>query len=751
MKRVFYAACFVVVSLLVKPTIAQQPAAKVDTSRGDKMLAEYFAAETRKLQEACLADIQTLEDWKAKRGEYRRQLHEMLGLDPLPEKTDLKPVITGRLEQEDFVVEKLYFQSRPGLYVTGNLYLPKKIEKPLPTILYVCGHSVVKVNDVAMGAKAGYQHHGAWYARNGYACLTIDTLQLGEIEGIHHGTHRYGMWWWLNRGYTPAGVEAWNCVRALDYLETRPEVDKTRFGVTGRSGGGAYSWWIAAIDERIKVAVPTAGITDMQNHVVDGCVEGHCDCMFMVNTYRWDYPQVAALVAPRPLLISNTDNDRIFPLDGVVRTFDKVRRIYRLYDKEKKGTGEDVALNISPGPHKDTQELNTHEFRWFNHYLKKDDSPIDSRAPKYFKPEELKVFVKLPEDQINTKIHETFVAKAGDFSIPRDNSEWMTLRDSFKEAVKAKSMRGWFSSVRFVDLFGSRFATQSKRAVRDGISLTTYDFLSDPGWNMKLYVVQQVDIKNQTSRLSNDLNPTGQLVVQPTGMGKPDLRVLNVLDEERWQDFQTNIASQFEAATDSTRQDDKVSAKWDSLRSMLKANPWSMVYFCPRGVGSTAFDTSERKQIQNRRRYYLLGTSLDAMQAYDVAWAIRATQTLDGLHEPSIPVWLEAHGRMAGVALYASIFESNVQRASAFSADAKQLDLKRLDLYDLPKSHRDGPYLLNVERFLDMPQAVTMAAERSKVVLYQDDDKGWEYPQAVAKALNWPEKQIQIRRKPASE
>src|SRR6187402_1471718 len=164
MKRVFYAACFVIVSVLVKPTIAQQPkvdakvkadaVAKVDTSRGDKMLAEYFAAETKKLQDACLADIKTLEDWKSKRGEYRRQLLEMLGLDPLPEKTDLKPVITGRLEQEDFVVEKLHFQSRPGLYVTGNLYLPKKIEKPLPTILYVCGHSVVKVNDVAMGAKA---------------------------------------------------------------------------------------------------------------------------------------------------------------------------------------------------------------------------------------------------------------------------------------------------------------------------------------------------------------------------------------------------------------------------------------------------------------------------------------------------------------------------------------------------------------------------------------------------------------------
>jgi dienelactone hydrolase len=356
-------------SLLAGPLAAQeasQPAAaKRDTSRGDRMIAEYFRLETEKLKSGCLTEIASLEDWSAKRGEYRRQLLEMLGLDPLPEKTPLVPVVTGKVEHAEFTVEKLHFQSRPGLYVTGNLYVPKNVDpaKPLPAILYVCGHGASKKGDVSFGNKVSYQHHGGWFARNGYVCLTIDTLQMGEIEGIHHGTHNRGMWWWLSRGYTPAGVEAWNCVRALDYLETRPEVDKTRFGVTGRSGGGAYSWWIAAIDERIKCAVPVAGITDLHNHVVDGCVEGHCDCMYMLNTYRWDYPQVAALVAPRPLLISNTDSDGIFPLDGVYRTFEQARRIYRLYDATEKNTSAKVALNITAGGHKDTQELQVHAFR----------------------------------------------------------------------------------------------------------------------------------------------------------------------------------------------------------------------------------------------------------------------------------------------------------------------------------------------------------------------------------------------------
>ncbi|MGZ8940798.1 MAG: alpha/beta hydrolase, partial [Limisphaerales bacterium] len=265
----------------------------------DVALQKYFEAEVARIETGALADINSGDDWEKARGKLRVQLFEMLGLDPSQERSDLRATVTGQIEREGIVVEKVHFQSSPGLYVTGNFYRPAKVEKPLPTILYVCGHGQVKTNGVSYGNKVAYQHHGAWFARNGYTCLTIDTIQLGEIEGKHHGTYRDGMWWWNSRGYTPAGVEAWNCMRALDYLETRPEVDKTKFGVTGRSGGGAYSWWIAALDERIKVAAPVAGITDLRNHVVDGVVEGHCDCMYFVNTYQWDYPMVAALVAPR--------------------------------------------------------------------------------------------------------------------------------------------------------------------------------------------------------------------------------------------------------------------------------------------------------------------------------------------------------------------------------------------------------------------------------------------------------------------
>ena len=261
---------------------------------------------------------------------------------------------------------------------------------------------------------------------------------LGESEGIHHGTYRHDMWWWNARGYTPAGVEAWNCIRALDYLESRPEVDPERIGVTGRSGGGAYSWWIAALDDRIKVAVPVAGITDLENHVVDGTVEGHCDCMFMVNTYGWDYAQVAALVAPRPLLISNSDKDTIFPLEGVVRVHRLARKIYRLYDAQDR-----LGLQITEGPHRDTQELRVHAFHWFNRFLKEEDPLIERTAVKLFEPVELKVFDQLPKDEINTQIQESFTSVAPPATVPENIETWRRQRSEWREWLEQKSFRGW--------------------------------------------------------------------------------------------------------------------------------------------------------------------------------------------------------------------------------------------------------------------------------------------------------------------
>jgi dienelactone hydrolase len=635
----------------------------IGTSRADVMLADYFRAETAKLRDRCLTDVKSLEDWQAKRKVYRKQLFEMLGLDPLPEKTDLKPVITGSIEHEQFTVENLYFQSRPGLYVTANLYIPKGLEKPAPAILYVCGHGNVKKNGVSYGSKTSYQHHPAWFARHGFVCLIIDTLQLGEIEGIHHGTYRYKMWWWNSRGYTPAGVEAWNCIRALDYLETRKEVDASRIGATGRSGGGAYSWWISALDDRIKVAVPVAGMTDLQNQVVDGCVEGHCDCMFIVNTYRWDYPLVAALVAPRPLLISNSDKDSIFQLDGVIRLHEKVRNIYRLYGAEK-----NFGLNITEGPHKDTQELRVSAFTWFNRFLKNDTSLIDEPAVPFFKPEQLKVFKKLPADEINTRVQELFVPKSQQSSAPLSIQQRRELLKTLRE----KSFGGWPTQ----EQAGPLDIRQVFSSERHGIILIAFDFTSQPHVRLRLYLVHR------------------------PGIERPDKVVLNVLGQQEWTEWLARMRVGFAEELKDETLPDRNEETFEQILQTLKDGNSALAFAAPRGIGLTAWNPDERKQTQIRRRFMLLGQTLDGMRVWDVRRAVQTLRKIEFLKD--VPVILKGQRIMAGIVLYTSLFEP---------------DIAGLDLWNLPDSHHEGPIFLNVLRFMDIPQAIAMAAELTEVRL----------------------------------
>jgi len=661
---IFLSACIMLTMIFVQIPSAAAEQSAIGPSRADAMLADYFRAETAKLRDRCMTGVKSLDDWQAKRKIYREQLFEMLGLMPLPEKTDLKPVVTGKLEHEQFTVENIHFQSRPGLYVTGNLYIPKGLEKPAPAILYVSGHALVKKDGVSFGNKTAYQHHAGWFARHGYVCLIIDSLQLGEIEGIHHGTYRYKMWWWNSRGYTPAGVEAWNCIRALDYLQTRKEVDASRFGVTGRSGGGAYSWWISAIDDRIKVAVPVAGITDLQNHVVDGCVEGHCDCMYIVNTFGWDYPLVAALVAPRPLLISNSDKDTIFPLDGVVRLHEKVRNIYRLYGAEK-----NFGLNITEGPHKDTQELRIHAFVWFNRFLKNDSALIDKPAIPFFEPEQLRVFKELPVDEINTQIHESFVPKSQQPLAPLSAQQ----RRALLETLREKSFGGWPTQ----EQAGLLNIRQVFSVERHGIRLSAFDFTSQPHVRLRIYLAHR------------------------SGIERPEQVLLNVPDEQEWTRWLAGMRIGFADELEDEALPDPNEDNFNQIRETLKDNNSALAYAAPRGIGLTAWNPDERKQTQIRRRFMLLGQTLDGMRVWDVRRAIQAAGQIELLND--VPVALKGQRLTAGIVLYASLFEP---------------DIAGLDLWDLPRSHRDGPVFLNVLRYMDIPQAVAMASERTQVRIY---------------------------------
>ena len=387
----------------------------------------------------CLTDIHDLEAWQKQRPELRRQLLEMLGLDPLPMRTPLKARVTGRFERPEYHVENVVFQSMPGLYVTGNFYVPAGSPRALPTVLYLCGHK-----PHPLGAKFQYQDRGIWYASHGYVCLVLDTLEMAELAGIHHGTHSLDMWNWLSLGYTPAGVEVWNAIRAVDYLETRPEVDSKRIGLTGISGGGAITWYTAAVDARIVAAAPVCSTITVKSQVEQNIAHGQCDCIYYHNTYQLDFPVVGALIAPRPLLICSGRKDWTFPPEGYHAVYQRAKSVYNLFPAAGYSGGERIREVDDDVEHSDAPLFVSEARLWMQRWLKSDTSsmPPEMEKPQKATAEALACLTNVPPDATNFRIHNQFTKTA---TLPKPNSKaaWESRRADLLSQLKAKVFR-WF-------------------------------------------------------------------------------------------------------------------------------------------------------------------------------------------------------------------------------------------------------------------------------------------------------------------
>lgn len=363
----------------------------------------WLVREARHLTDQAKAEIRSKEAWSKVREQRLTELRDMLGLLPWPKRTPLNVRITGTLDKGSYTVEKLAFESSPKLYVTADLYVPKQRNGTLPAIVYVCGHS-----QNPMGAKVPYQRHGISLAKNGYIAMIVDPIQISEVFGLHHGVYSQEMYDWYSRGYSPAGVEVWNAMRAIDYLETRPEVDASRIGMTGRSGGAAMSWFTAALDPRIKAVMPVMGISTYAADLEEDTQKLHCDCMFPINHHRHDMIHQGALIAPRPLQMAHGRKDALFPVPGYTEFQKSVSGLY-----ESLGAGG-VFTNIEVDTaHQDSDYLREQSIRFFDKYLlgisgRKLDMDY-SNAPA----EQLAVFGgNPPADAVNYRIQETFTTRA---------------------------------------------------------------------------------------------------------------------------------------------------------------------------------------------------------------------------------------------------------------------------------------------------------------------------------------------------
>jgi len=570
-------------------------------------IREHLCRVAAEVTDNSLTDIKTKEQWLEQRPKRLQQYLEMQGILDFPPKDKRPPLnvtVTGVLKRDDVTIEKLYYESLPELYVTGNLYIPNNLDSPAPAVLYVCGHSPTQ--------KVHYQPHARRWAQLGFVTLIVDTIQFGEIKGRHHGCYRYGEFNWYSRGYTPAGVELWNAVRGVDLLQERKEVIADKIGITGISGGGAVSWWVAAADERLKVVAPVCGTGTVKAHVSDRTWDGHCDCIMFINTYRQDLADCGALIAPRPLMVASADRDSIFSIASIRQTFGKVKNIYALYEAD-----DDCQLVETPGGHSYHPTSRKRIFSFFmKHLMGKDVPPesIEDVGEAMESEETLRVYVHgIPSDERTSKIQDTFIPVA-EPPIIKSKQDVVDERSRLVDILREKTFGHVPEQPCDLDVH-TEFEYMNGET-----KLARLAFTSEKDWRLHATLVRPAATQDKES---------------------PVLIFLHSPGGERWEfeGFTRNFASS-----------------------------WVRLAVQCRGVRDTSWGQDLQWHI--RRCAALTGRTIASMQVYDALRTIELVRGLPGVAPARIAI--AGRGQMAVVALYAALLDSNLKAVILEQAPATQ-------------------------------------------------------------------------------
>ncbi len=409
MRTNWFGRCALFIALLLSgfataQTTVVPPGTPLPDARLGKLkdLNGYFPFEVPQENEA----------WEARSQQVRRRVQVALGLWPPPSKSPLNPVIYGKLDMGDYTIEKVYFESMPGFFVTGNLYRPKNHSGKMPGILCPHGHwsagrftdaGVKKVRSQIVngaerfeeGGRSPLQSRCVQLARMGCVVFHYDMLGYADSQQLSFDvTHRFAKQrpqaisqtkWGLfspqaeSHLQSVMGLQTWNSIRSLDFLCQLPDVDRSRLAITGASGGGTQTFILAAVDDRLAVAMPCV--------MVSTAMQGGCTCenasLLRIGTGN---VEIAALFAPKPQgLTAANDWTREMSTKG----FPELQQLYTML-----GAPKNVMLaSLTHFGHNYNYVSRARMYAWFNQHLKLGlEEPIVEQDHRHLTEKELTVW-----------------------------------------------------------------------------------------------------------------------------------------------------------------------------------------------------------------------------------------------------------------------------------------------------------------------------------------------------------------------
>ena len=308
------------------------------------------------------------EAWLARARDLREQVLVSAGLWPMPEKHPLNAHVFGRVERSGYSVEKVYFESHPGFFVTGNLYRPVGKTGPFPGVLSPHGHWAY--GRLENGADGSIPARCITLARQGYVVFSYDMVGYNDSRQVDHRLldPRLAQW-----GIGSLGLHLWNSIRSVDFLESLPDVDKSRLACTGASGGGTQTFLLTAVDDRIRVSAPV----NMISHYMQGgdVCENAPNLRLDTNNM-----EIGALMAPRPMLMVSAAGD--WTRDTPRIEFPAIQSVYALL-----GAKDAVATVQFIADHNYNRDSREAVYAWFSRWvLGKADAAL-FKEPEYDVPQ----------------------------------------------------------------------------------------------------------------------------------------------------------------------------------------------------------------------------------------------------------------------------------------------------------------------------------------------------------------------------